>query len=153
MSREFFFGFLRKDQLFSLHWLAVQQLTKTLICQKYIPFYSKLNAELHKVTASFPKQQKTGLFHHMVICCYLNDLNSKYFSVASLVSLTLSSRPVFWILEKRPVISLYWFAVQQQNSTLRRQKYVFSYLESSAQLDEVSPSLPNNRKWLKITKS
>ena len=46
------------------------------------------------------------------------------------------------ILEERPVILLYWFAAQQQTSTLRCQKHACLYSKFKAQSDELSPSFP-----------
>ena len=40
-----------------------------------------------------------------------------------------------------PVTSLYWFAAQQQTSTLRRQKYDWFYLKFNAQSKEIIPSI------------
>ena len=45
-----------------------------------------------------------------------------------------------------PVISLYWFAVQQQTSTYRRQKSGSIYLKFSVEVNELTPSFQNPQK-------
>ena len=45
------------------------------------------------------------------------------------------------VLKKRQVFSLYWFAVQQQTSTFRRQKLNPIYLKLRAELNEFVPRL------------
>ena len=45
------------------------------------------------------------------------------------------------ILEKWQVVSLYWFAAQQQTSTFRRQKIDSFYLKFKAELNEFIPKL------------
>ena len=45
--------------------------------------------------------------------------------------------------QKMPVISLYWFAAQQQTSTLRRQKYRSIYSKFSVELSELTPRFQN----------
>ena len=42
-----------------------------------------------------------------------------------------------------PVISMYWFAAQQQTSTLRRQKSRSIYSKFSAELSELTASFQN----------
>ena len=42
-----------------------------------------------------------------------------------------------------PVILLYWFAAQQQTSTLRRQKSRFIYSKFSVELSELTASFQN----------
>ena len=42
-----------------------------------------------------------------------------------------------------PVISLHWFAVQQQTSILRHQKSRSIYSKFSLELSELTPSLQN----------
>ena len=51
------------------------------------------------------------------------------------------------MFEKLPVMSLYWFDVQQQTSTLIGQKYVF-YLKLNVELNELIPSF---QKELQVT--
>ena len=53
---------------------------------------------------------------------------------------------VFKIFEKMPVISLYWFAAQQKNSSLRRQKYSFFPSKFSVESNEYAPSFYKEQK-------
>ena len=52
--------------------------------------------------------------------------------------LTLRKRTVFKIFEKMRAILLYWFAAQQQTSTLTWQKFGFFYAKFSAEFNEIS---------------
>ena len=45
--------------------------------------------------------------------------------------------------KKMPVISLYWFAAQQETSTLRRQKSRSIYWKFIVEFSELTPSFPN----------
>ena len=49
----------------------------------------------------------------------------------------------FEIFKKLPVISLYWFAAQQQTSTCRRQKSRSIYSKFSVEWSELTPSFQN----------
>ena len=64
------------------------------------------------------------------------------------------TRKMSSILEKRPVISLYWFASQQPTSTFRRQKYASFYSKfNNAESDELDLRFQKkDRKWLKNQK-
>ena len=55
-------------------------------------------------------------------------------------------------LEKRLLILLYWFAEQQQSSSIRCQKYASFYSKFNAHQDELIPASQNYKKWLKIFK-
>ena len=44
----------------------------------------------------------------------------------------------FKIFEKMKVISLYWFAAQQQTRTIRRQKIGLFYLKFNAEFNEAT---------------
>ena len=48
-----------------------------------------------------------------------------------------------------PVISLYWFAVQQQTSTRRRQKSRSIYSKFSVEENELTPSFQNPQEGAK----
>ena len=53
-------------------------------------------------------------------------------------------RSSVWKLEKKmQVISLDWFAAQEQTSTLKRQKSRSNYSKLSVELSELTPSFPN----------
>ena len=54
------------------------------------------------------------------------------------MSLTLRAHTVFKNFEKRQAILLYWFAAQQQTSTLGWQKFAFFYAKFSAEFNEIS---------------
>ena len=49
----------------------------------------------------------------------------------------------FEISKKMPVISMYWFAAQQQTSTYQRQKYRPIYSKFSVEQSELTPSFQN----------
>ena len=55
-------------------------------------------------------------------------------------ALTLRARTVK-IFEKMQVVSLYWFAAQQQTSTSRRQKFDLFDLKFSTEFSELSLKL------------
>ena len=42
-----------------------------------------------------------------------------------------------------PVISLYWFAAQQETSTCRRRKSYSTYSKFSVEMSELAPSFEN----------
>ena len=50
------------------------------------------------------------------------------------------------------VISLYWFAAQQQASTLRRQKTGLLYVKFNAEINELSLFLKKKKKQQKVAK-
>ena len=62
----------------------------------------------------------------------------KVYLEVSLVSLTLRASTVLNIFETMLAISLYWFAAQQQTSTLTTQKCGFFYAKFSAELNKIS---------------
>ena len=68
------------------------------------------------------------LFICLFIFCNFED---------TLRPLPLAHALVFRVSEKRQLISLYWFAAQQQTITFRHQKYTF-YSKFNAQLNEPS---------------
>ena len=55
----------------------------------------------------------------------------------------------FKIFEKMQAISLYWFAAQQQTSTLRRQKIGLFYAKFNAEFNGSVFFSKSNRKWPK----
>ena len=66
-----------------------------------------------------------------------------------LLLLTLRTRSSVWNLKKMPVISLYWFAAEQQSSTCRRQKSHSIYSIFSVEENELTPSFQNPQKVAK----
>ena len=67
----------------------------------------------------------------------------KVFSSVILLLLTLRTCSSVWNLKKMSVISVYWFAVQQQTSTERFQKSRSFYSKFSAEENELTPSFQN----------
>ena len=57
--------------------------------------------------------------------------------------LTLKCALRFEISKKMPIISLYWFAAQQQTSTYNRQKSRTNYSKFSVEWSELTPSFQN----------
>ena len=65
----------------------------------------------------------------------------KAFLKVSLLSLSLGACTVFKTFEKMQAILLYWFAAQQQTSTLRRQKISLFDAKFSADFNELKSFL------------
>ena len=64
--------------------------------------------------------------------------NSQENTCARVSLLTLKARTVLQNFEKIQAILLYWFAAQQQTSTLRRQKIGLLYVKFHAEFNELS---------------
>ena len=64
--------------------------------------------------------------------------NSQESTCARVSFLILKARSGFQNFEKIQAISLYWFAAQQQTSTLRRQEIVFFYVKFHAEFNGLS---------------
>ena len=63
-----------------------------------------------------------------------------------LICSVIAHTSFFKIFEKMRVISLYWFAAQQQNSSLRRQKYSLFRSKFSVESNEYVPSFFKEQK-------
>ena len=59
----------------------------------------------------------------MLLKCIEPIMKENLLLAKDIGTLTITLHALFLILEKRPVILLYWFAAMQQTSTLKRQKY------------------------------
>ena len=71
-------------------------------------------------------------------------LNNLIWSVENSLK-TLTRTSVFKIYEKTPVILLYWFSAQEQNSSLIRQKYSLLPSKFSVESSEHIPSFYNGQ--------
>ena len=65
------------------------------------------------------------------------------FSQVILLLSTPDTRPLVWNLKKMSVILVYWFAVQKQTTTCRRQKSGSIYSKFCLEENEIAPSFQN----------
>ena len=63
-----------------------------------------------------------------------------------LICFVIAHTSFFIIFDKMPVILLYWFAAQQQNNSLRRQKYSLFRSKFSVESNEYVPGFFKEQK-------